>query len=171
MELLVKITQHNSISGEYVKKRKASVSNYDLWMLMAEIHHDVLSVRQHELRPCGITPQQLQLLRIIHALGAHAKISEIAKKAGRKPDVISRQSASLEYDGLITREKEKPKSRLLKVELTKKGFKMLKICAESKSLDTIWSFLTEEKRQTVFSDLSEMLCKLKEYSPDKTEDD
>jgi len=81
-----------------VKKRKSSVSNHDLWMLMAEIYHDVLLVRQHELLPCGITPQQLQFLRTIQALGANATISEIAKKVERNRDVISRQSAIYPVD-------------------------------------------------------------------------
>jgi len=53
------------------------------------------------------------------------------------------------------------------LQLTKKGIEMLKISEESKSLDTIWSFLTEEKRHRIFSDLNEMLSELKGYSPEK----
>jgi DNA-binding MarR family transcriptional regulator len=149
-----------------MKKRISSILNYDIWLLIAEIHHDVLLVRQHELRPYGTTPQQLQLLRAIQALGVNARISEIAKKVERKVDVISRQSAILEYDGLIKREKDKPKSKILKLELTEKGREMLRISGESKSLDAIWSFLTEKKRQKIYSELNEMLRRLKEYSPD-----
>ncbi len=145
-----------------MNKQTTSVSNYDLWLMIAELHHDVLLVRRHELRPYGIAPQQLQVLRTIQELGEDARLSEIAKRVERKADVISRQAAILEYDGLIKKTKDKAKSRLLKLELTKKGLKMLTISRESKSLDSAWSFLTEERRQRLYSELNQMLSKVNE---------
>lgn len=139
-----------------------AVTNFDLWLLIAEIHHGVFLVRQRELRPFGIAPQQLQILRTIQDLGADARLFEIAKRAERKLDVISRQSAIMEYDGLIKRTKDKPKSRLLKLELTEKGREMLKISSESKSLDAAWSFLTAKERLSLYSELKQLLSKINE---------
>jgi DNA-binding MarR family transcriptional regulator len=70
----------------------------------------------------------------------------------------------MEKDGLINKIKDTPKSRLLKIELTKKGRDLLKIRNESKVIDTAWSFLTLEERQGVYSVLYQMSTKLKEQA-------
>jgi DNA-binding MarR family transcriptional regulator len=70
----------------------------------------------------------------------------------------------MEKDGLINKIKDTPKSRLLKIELTKKGRDLLTIRNESKVIDTAWSFLTLEERQEVYSVLYQMSTKLKEQA-------
>ena len=95
--------------------------NYHIWILIADLHHKMLQVRQNEVSKYNISTRQLYNLRIIDSLGPKAKLSELAKIAQRKIDVISRQSAFMEKDGLIRRIKETPKSRLLRLEVTDKG--------------------------------------------------
>ena len=148
-----------------MEKLTESVSNYELWLLMGKIHHDVVLVRQKELSPYHIPPQQLNVLRTIQYLGEKATLSNIAKELERKPNVISRQAAGMEKDGLIKRTNDTPKSRLLKIELTKKGRDMLNIRDESKIIDAAWSFLNEEDRQKLYSVLHRMSIKLKEQDP------
>jgi DNA-binding MarR family transcriptional regulator len=70
----------------------------------------------------------------------------------------------MEKDGLINKIKDTPKSRLLKIELTKKGRDLLKIRNESKVIDTAWSFLTLKELQEVYSVLYQMSTKLKEQA-------
>ena len=142
-----------------------SVSNYELWLLMGKIHHDVVLVRQKELSPYHIPPQQLNVLWTIQYLGEKATLAGIAKELERKPNVISRQAAGMEKDGLIKRINDTPKSRLLKIELTEKGREMLKIRDESKIVDAAWSFLSEDDRKSLYSVLHKMSIKLKEQEP------
>ena len=148
-----------------MEKLTESVSNYELWLLMGKIHHDVVLVRQKELSPYHIPPQQLNVLRTIQYLGEKASLSNIAKELERKPNVISRQAAGMEKDGLLKRTNDTPKSRLLKIELTEKGRDMLNIRDESKIIDAAWSFLNEEDRQKMYSVLYRMSTKLKEQDP------
>jgi DNA-binding MarR family transcriptional regulator len=148
-----------------MEKLTESVSNYELWLLMGKIHHDVVLVRQKELSPYHIPPQQLNVLRTIQYLGEKATLSNIAKELERKPNVISRQAAGMEKDGLLKRTNDTPKSRLLKIELTEKGRDMLNIRDESKIIDAAWSFLNEEDRQKMYSVLYRMSTKLKEQDP------
>jgi DNA-binding MarR family transcriptional regulator len=75
--------------------------------------------------------------------------------------VISRQTISMEKDGLIKRIKDTPKSRLLRIELTDKGQEMLKIGKESKTVDAILSALTEKEKQQVYTNLGKVLSQLK----------
>ena len=148
-----------------MEKLTEAVSNYELWLLMGKIHHDVVLVRQKELSPYHIPPQQLNVLRTIQYLGEKASLSNIAKELERKPNVISRQAAGMEKDGLLKRTNDTPKSRLLKIELTEKGRDMLNIRDESKIIDAAWSFLNEEDRQKMYSVLYRMSTKLKEQDP------
>jgi DNA-binding MarR family transcriptional regulator len=89
-------------------------------------------VRQKELSHYKIASRQFQILRIIDSLGSKLRLSEIAKKAERKLDVISKQTTTMEKVGLIKRIRETPKSTLLRIEITKKGREMLKISHHNK---------------------------------------
>jgi DNA-binding MarR family transcriptional regulator len=138
--------------------------NFNIWLLIADLHHKILLVRQKELSHYRISTRQLHILRLIEALGAEAKLSEIAKKADRKHDVISRQAIILERDGLIKRLKETPKSRLLRLELTDEGKKMMKISRYSQGMNQALSVLNKDELLQMRSALNRVLIKLNQYS-------
>jgi DNA-binding MarR family transcriptional regulator len=145
-----------------MRKLANSVSNFDLFLLMGKINHLTYLVRQRELNHYHIPGQQLYVLRIIQELGSKATLSEVAKNVEREINAISRQTISMEKDGLIKRINDTPKSRLLRIELTEKGLNMLKIGKESKSIDAMYSVLTKQERQQVYAGLNKILVKLKE---------
>jgi DNA-binding MarR family transcriptional regulator len=144
--------------------------NHEIWVLIRDLHHKISLVRQKELSQSKITSRQFYILRIIKSLGSDARLSAIAKETERKLDVISRQAALMEKDGLIKRIKDKPKSRLLRLELTKKGRAMLKISQYSKGMNEGISVLTEEQRRQLLLYLNQMLIKLNQYTTEKFED-
>ena len=127
------------------------------------------ALRERELNPYNISTSQLRLLRIIESLGAKAILSAVAKIAERKIDVISRQAATMENDGLITRI-TKPKSRLLRLELTEKGKDLLRTIHGSQGLNEVLSVLSEKEREQMSSALKRILTKLNKYSAEKHED-
>jgi DNA-binding MarR family transcriptional regulator len=144
-----------------------SEPNFKLWLLFASIHHKMVSLRENELKPYNITTGQLRMLRIIESLGSKAILSEVAKIVERKLDVISRQASMMEKDGLITRIRDKPKSSLLRLELTDKGQELLKTINSSQGLNEVLSVLTEKERQQMSSALKRVLTKLNKYSTEK----
>ena len=149
-----------------MKKTTLQISNFDLWLLIAELHHTIVLARQRELSPYNIGAQQLKVLRTIQNLGPRATLSNIATMVERKIDVISRQTVRLEKDGVIKRIKDKPKSRQLRIELTEKGLEMMNISNGSKYIDMKFAFLTEEERQQVSSILRRMNDSMKEQTLD-----
>ena len=148
-----------------MKKPNLAITNFDLWLLMHDITHAVILIRQRELIPYNIGDRQLWILHSVRNLGSKATINEIAKELDRKISVISRQTAMLEKDGLIKRIKSQAKSRLLTIELTEKGLDMLKISRESKTIDEILSILNEEERQQLHATLNKVLAELKIHIP------
>ena len=140
------------------------VTNYDLFTLISRIYHFLILARQRELSAHNISPQQLLVLHTIQALGAKATQVEIAKNVERKPDVICRQLARMQKDGLITKSQYKRKSNAIKVSLTDYGFDVLKNNNENKLIVDLLSFLNDEDRQRMFSDLNRTLHELMEHN-------
>lgn len=137
--------------------------NFNIWMLIGDMHHRMIQVRQHEVSRYNISIHQLNIIRLIDELGSEARLSEIAKRVQRKPDVISRRAAAMEKDGIIKRIKASPKSRLLKLELTEKGREMLKINKYSDGMNAALSGLSIDQRRELYSVLSQIAARLKEY--------
>ena len=137
-----------------------------LWLLLGKIHHKRMLVRQRELSPFNITTRELRLLSIIHELGSKATISAIAGKVERAVAVICDQTRDMEKYGLIKRIKDNPRSRVLRMELTKKGFDSIKINRKAKAMEEIMSVLNAEERCQLHSLLDKLLIKLNEYPSD-----
>jgi DNA-binding MarR family transcriptional regulator len=68
----------------------------------------------------------------------------------------------MEKDGLITRSRDIPKSKILKLELTETGLRMVKIANRSKTIDAALSVLNKEERRQLASNLNKILVNLKE---------
>jgi DNA-binding MarR family transcriptional regulator len=145
-------------------EKQTLVSNHDLWLLMGKIHHKRILLRQRELNEYNIPTRQLYMLQAIRDLGSKTTISEMAKTVEREVESISRQMVTMEKDGLITRTRVSPKSRLLKIELTERGIKLAKISGKSKAMDKIISVLNTEEQQKLYSLLYRMLIAINEYS-------
>jgi DNA-binding MarR family transcriptional regulator len=69
----------------------------------------------------------------------------------------------MEKYGLIKRVKDNPRSRLLRLELTKKGLDSIKINRKAKAMGEIMSVLNAEERCQLHSLLEKLLVKLNEY--------
>jgi DNA-binding MarR family transcriptional regulator len=139
-------------------------SNFKLWSLIGRVSHSIVLARQKELNQYHIPVRQYQVLRTIQDLGPNATLSEVARVVEREDHVISKQAVSMEKDGLIRRVKNTPKKNLLKLELTEKGFDVIKIARQSKSMDTIFSFMSEADRRKMESMLNAILTNLKEFT-------
>ena len=153
-----------------MENQTRSDPNFKLWLLFSSIHHKMVALREKELYPHNITTSQLRLLRIIENLGSKAILSEVAKIVERNLDVISRQAIMMERDGIITRIRDKPKSRLLRLELTEKGKELLRTIHSSQGMNEVLSVLSKKERQQMSSALKKVLTKLNKYSAEEHED-
>ena len=149
-----------------VKTNTAASKSADadqLWLLLGKIHHKRMLVRQRELSPYNITTRELRLLSIIHELGSKATLSAIAGKVERAVTVICGQTMDMEKYGLIKRIKDNPRSRVLRMELTKKGLDSIKINQKAKAMEEIMSVLNAKEQHQLHSLLEKLLVKLNEY--------
>lgn len=143
--------------------KTSTISKFDLWILLGIVQHTILVIRQKELRQEGIYWQTLVLFTI-HDLGTKATLSEVAKIVGREPHVISRQTTEMEKEGLLKRTRHTKRSNLLKLELTEKGQQIVKTAKKSKSIEKIFSYLTEDECNTMASILNKLYYRAKKYT-------
>jgi DNA-binding MarR family transcriptional regulator len=134
-----------------------------LWLLLGKIHHKRMLVRQRELSPYNITTRELRLLSIIQELRSKATLFAIAGKVERSVTAICSQTMDMEKYGLIKRVKDNPKSRLLRMELTKKGLDSIKINRKANAMEEIMAVLNAEERRQLHSLFDKLLIKLNEY--------
>ena len=146
--------------------------NADLkvWKAIGDLHHKMFWLRQKELSQYNITARQLHVLGVIESLGSKATISTMAKSVNRKIEVISRQTMMMEEDGLITRTKEKPKSRLLTFKLTEKSLELLKIAKHSDAMREVLAVLNMGERKRLELILNRLSSKLNEYTYNQIDD-
>jgi DNA-binding MarR family transcriptional regulator len=152
-----------------VKTNTAASKSTDadqLWLLLGKIHHKRMLVRQRELSPYNITTRELRLLSIIQELRSKATLFAIAGKVERSVTAICSQTMDMEKYGLIKRVKDNPRSRLLRMELTKKGLDSIKINRKAKAMEEIMAVLNAEERRQLHSLFDKLLIKLNEYPSD-----
>ena len=128
-----------------MKKTQSTEKYFKLWLLVGQLSHSIILARQRELDELDMPVRQYQVLRIIQDLGKEATLSKIAVEAERKENVISRQTIRMEKDGLIKRVKTKPKSNLLRLELTSKGLGIVNKSKKSPSIEVVFSSISEEE--------------------------
>ncbi len=150
-----------------MERTTLSESNFALWLLIGNISHSITLIRQRELNEHNLPIRQLHVMVNILALGPKATLSEVAKLVERQIPVVSRQTISMERDGFIKRIKDRPKSNLLRLELTEKGLNMIKVSRESKAIDAILSSLSEDERQQLNSILNRIVIKVEGYNRSK----
>lgn len=149
-----------------LKKTASSQTNFSMWLLIGKTSHTILSVWQKELAKYPIPVRQLHVLRTIDTLGPNATLANVAKEVDRELHVISKQTISMERDGLIRRIKNKPKSTLLTLELTEKGIDIVNSTVESQSIDKILSSLTGDEYKQLEATLNKLINVAEEYEAD-----
>lgn len=92
----------------------------------------------------------------------------MAKQLEREPSVISSQTKLMEKDGLIKRNKNAPKSNLLTLVLTTKGWDIIKANNHSESIQKILGSLSQNERQQLGSILNKVMVKSQKYRPTKS---
>ena len=141
-----------------------SKTNFALWLLICKVSHDIILLRQRELAQYDIPERQLHVLRTIQRIGPNPTLTEVAKQVERQVHVISKQVKRMEDDGLLNRVKNTPKKNVLRLELTEKGLELIKVADKSRSIDSIFSSLSDEDRQHLELTLDKILVEVEEYN-------
>jgi len=88
-----------------------------------QIHHILIN---HFSREVGVAPARMKLLHeLLHSAGEGFGVSDLAKRLGVTPALVTRQVQELEKEGLVKRKADKRDGRRSRVYLSSKGYETL----------------------------------------------
>jgi DNA-binding MarR family transcriptional regulator len=131
--------------------------DYNLWVLLNQIHTLMLNARDKELMEYGQTTMQAAVLFIVNAIGETATPAAISRWFLRKPPAISGLLDRMEKAGLLKKAKDLPKRNWIRIVLTEKGQKAYEKSLKRKSIHQIMGCLSEEE----YEQLTSILIKLR----------
>jgi DNA-binding MarR family transcriptional regulator len=148
-------------------ERLSQDSSRYAWLLIGRAREFMVKAREQELVPYQISHRQAYVADIIYNLGHKATLTELAKHVDRGVNTLSYLMTRMERDGLIKKVREKPKSTLLKLELTRKGVLAYKNSEKRESIHKIMSVLSEKERQQLISMMQKLMDATEKYRQEK----
>jgi DNA-binding MarR family transcriptional regulator len=131
--------------------------DYNLWVLLNQVHTFMLNARDKELMEYGQTTMQAAVLFIVNAIGETATPAAISRWFLRKPPAISGLLDRMEKAGLLKKVKDLPKRNWIRITLTEKGQKAYKQSLQRKTIHQIMGCLSKEE----YEQLTSILIKLR----------
>lgn len=132
-----------------------------LWVTMSRVRYGIFRLREAELKPHGISPEQSAVLIVIHGLNNQATPSEIARWLFRKPNTVSAILKVMEKKGFIIKSGDPYVKNLIRVSLTEKGEETLYQATKRKSVGKIMSALSEEECAHLQECFDKLMTKLR----------
>jgi DNA-binding MarR family transcriptional regulator len=139
------------------KSENKTSSDYSLWALLDATGFAIYRLRELELARIGLTIEQSVLLNLIQSKEHGATVKWIKDTTLRQQNTISITVDRMVKAGLVAKEKI-PGEREFRIVCTRKGTDLLS-STPTDSLDSLFSALSNKKKQTFFSTLCALLEK------------
>lgn len=137
---------------EKVMEKYSSEDQYnDLWILLTHMRYAIYRAREKELKPYGISPEQVGVLVAVLALGNRAKFGDISRLMFRKPHTTSMIVDRMVKKGLVRKVSDLDGKNLVRITLTDKGRQIYRQAIKRESIHRIMSSLPEKDRQQLWS--------------------
>lgn len=130
---------------------------YDLWGVLARTNQAVSRSRFLEINEIGLTPEKAKILHIVEINGGSIPQNKIAGITMRRQHSVSDLVNRMVREGLIIKTKH-PESRNYVIKMSEKG-KVKYHSLKRDTLDTIFSVLTPEDRQSLHLTLNKLYVK------------
>ncbi len=144
------------ICSKAIKRFSDGDQDYDLWLLLMRTKYAVYRARELELSRYGLTPEQAQILAIIHASKEDNTPATIARVTLLRPNTISAILERMRKKGLLKKARDlKPKNQV-RVCLTKKGEEAHRLSSKRGPIHRIMKVVNQEERE-IFNRLLEKL--------------
>ena len=118
---------------------------FNLWVTMSRVRYAIFRLREAELKPYHISPEQAATIAVIRGLNNEATPAELARWLFRKPNTVSAILKVMEKNGLIKKRKDPYAKNIVRVSLTEKGEQTHKATFHRESVNKIMSVLTKDE--------------------------
>jgi MarR family multiple antibiotic resistance transcriptional regulator len=131
----------------------------DLYFLFSNARYAVFRDREKELQRYGISPEQVQVLFVVQALGNKCTPAELARILVRRPHTVSALIDRMAKKGLINKVKDMEQKNWVRIVVTEKGEKSIVIARKRDPISRVLGVLTQEERQVFHKYLERILTK------------
>jgi DNA-binding MarR family transcriptional regulator len=129
----------------------------DIWVLLGWTRDTLRRVRQKELSPYGISPDQAAVLQLVHNFGGTATTTEISPYLLRERHSVHELLARMERAGLLKKVNNPDRKHGVKVVLTDRGRQAYRHVKKREIFGRILTILSEEDREQLRSYLMTLL--------------
>ena len=142
------------------KDAKTILESYRLFHLLRQTSDSIYKVREVELKPYNITPEQAGALVCIQTLGSKATPAELSRWLFRQRNSITILLNRMQKLGLIEKRVNENRKNSITLSLTKKGYDAYKSAIEFRAYYPIIEVLPESKRQQLWTLLQTIRLKI-----------
>ena len=132
--------------------------DFNLWRFLNHTAFMINRSRQKELAQYGVTPEQAQVLDILHQGRGMATISDIVNITLRQHHSISTLVSRMAMQGLVKKVRNASDARRYNVTITEKGRALFRAITRD-SITEIFSCLSERDRQGLDKGLKKLMEK------------
>jgi len=132
---------------------------FNLWVTLSRARYAIFRLREAELKPYNISPEQSATLAVIRGLNNQATPAEIARWLFRKPNTVSAILKVMEKKGFIKKSKDPYAKNIIRVALTEKGERAHRDTFNREAVNRIMSVLTKEECDCFQVCLDKMMAK------------
>lgn len=133
----------------------ATDSDFSLWRVLDHARFMIARSREMELARCGLTPEQSQVLDILHECQGSTTINQLVDITQRQHHSISTLVHRMTKQGLVTKRRSPRDKRQYEVVITEKGEEMRERMTRD-SIRTIFASLSDWEKQQLRSYLGRL---------------
>jgi len=146
-----------------LKEKILKDPEFQLWAIMMQASDLFHKARSKELKECGVTFRQAQVLFVLVANQGESTIGELARWLFRASHTISILIYRMERAGLVSIQKGPNARSPMKILITEKGRDLYDKCLNIESIHEVLSVISPEEREQLFKSLKKIRTKSFEY--------
>lgn len=119
----------------------------ELYLLFTRSRYLVFRAREKELQRYQLTPEQAQVLMVVHTMEGRATPAELSRILLRQPHSVSALINRMQSKGLVKKVKDLERKNMVRVTLTKKGEQAYEVTCKRGPIHRILGSLDEGERE------------------------
>jgi DNA-binding MarR family transcriptional regulator len=130
--------------------------DFALWLLLSRTHQLIRKIRHKEFKEYKIPGRSAAILELTSRLGEDATQAAFVNETYSERQSISEQLSRMEKQGLIKKVRDLGRKNAVRIEMTDKGYELLKDASIRKSLRDSFTSLSEEEKSELWRILSKI---------------
>jgi len=122
-------------------------SDHELYIQFSRARYLTFRAREKELQRYQLTPEQAQVLTVVHAMNGKATPAELSRILLRQPHSVSALINRMQSKGLVKKVKDLERRNMIRVLLTPKGKQAYELTCKRGPIHRILGSLAEEERE------------------------